>query len=1327
MHSAVVKPVAQVAPAGASAPWQPLGPMAVVSPQYGLLSGRVTSISFDPADPTGNRVYVGTTGGGVWQSQNAATSSGSTVSFQALTDDPELLATAVDSSISIGAVSVQAGGAGVILAGTGDPNDALDSYYGGGILRSINQGKTWTLITQTADMQWNFSGEGFAGFAWSTTDPHRVVAAVSQAWRGPAESAEIAGHSYAGLYYSTDDGAHWQLATIEDSANAHVQGPNDVLAAPNGNAATAVVWNPQRNLFIAAVRYHGYYQSADGVTWTRLSAQPGTGLTAAACPANPGSMGASTCPIFRGTLAVNPVTGDTFAWTVDANNQDQGIWQDACQPAGGTCTNQAVSFGTRIGTSALETNVPSLGAATIANGDYNLALAALPSGQDTLLFAGANDLWQCSLNAGCVWRNTTNASACMSAKVAGYQHALAWNSANPQQMLIGNDSGLWRSMDDVAETGAPCSSSDAAHFDNLNGGLGSLAEVASLAPVPVSPYTLMAGLGADGVAGVGGTARPATQWAQILEGEGGPVAEDPAGAVWYANNQVGVSIMKCAQGGACTAADFGPTPVVNDSDVGGDGATMTWPAPFLVDALDPSQLLVGTCRVWRGPADGSAWGGGNALSGFLDHATGKSHCDGDAQVRSMASMAVNGKEVIYVGMAGTASGGGLVAGHVFYAVFDPASASDPQWADLALSPVSNDSLAFNSLGFDISSITIDPHAAGGDTLYATVSGLPSPTNTGATVYRSTNGGASWSQIASNLPRTPVNALAVDPRDANTIYVATDAGVYYTQQVATCAAPGAVCWAPMGTGLPAAPVTQLSTAAVGVLPSVLVAGTYGRGIWQIPLLTAGTQLTSATAQPASLTFSAQAVGSTSTAQTVTVTNTSAVALVPTAVVATGDFGETDDCWNAVLNAGASCTVQVTFAPTQANARSGQLTIAANVSGGSLSVALNGTGTGQSAPPVLSVSPESLSFPAQTAGTNSAPQWLTITNSGTTAMTNVGIQIGGAGAASFSPSSNTCGASLASGAQCMVGVVFSPQATGSYTATLTVSSSTVGVAPVQIPLSGSSGNVAAVQVLPASLSFAVTGVGATGASQTVTVRNTGTLPLTNLVLASSSEFPLSANTCPATLAAGASCTAAVAFAPTVAGSRAGAFTVASSALSSSVQASLSGTGFDFLAEASGSATYTVSSGRTATYALLLTAEGTDGTFNLQCGSLPSHAVCSFSPASPTVTAGGSGTVALQVLTGQNATARPKLPVIGFGVLLILPLAWRRKRSALLLIALLVVLAGGISSCTASGGGSGGTGGGSGGGGSNTTPAGTYTVQVTVTANGVGHSVPFTLIVD
>src|SRR5208337_717161 len=165
-----------------------------------------------------------------------------------------------------------------------------------------------------------------------------------------------------------------------------------------------------------------------------------------------------------GTLAVNPETGDTFAWTVDLNNQDQGLWQDQCALSAGVCGNSTISFGQQWTTAALETDDPGQGPATIENGDYTLVLAAVPyaleGGADTILLAGDGDLWKCSLAAGCVWRDTTNAETCMSAQVAPYQHAVGWSAGNPAEILVGNDSGLWRSLDQIGETGQVCAATD---------------------------------------------------------------------------------------------------------------------------------------------------------------------------------------------------------------------------------------------------------------------------------------------------------------------------------------------------------------------------------------------------------------------------------------------------------------------------------------------------------------------------------------------------------------------------------------------------------------------------------------------------------------------------------------------------------------------------------------------------------------------------------------------------------------------------------------------------------------------------------------------------
>lgn len=1141
-----------------SGTWTALGPTAVSTSSFGLVTGRVTAIAIDPNDSSGNHVYIGTTGGGVWMAENAATSSASSVAFTALTDSLSALSGATDSSISIGAVAVQPGNADVVLAGTGDTNDLSSSYYGAGILRSTDGGNSWSLITKTKDLEsglgisdYSFIGEGFSGFAWSTTNTSLVVAAVSDAYEGLLVNAQQLGKSSRGLYYSTDAGASWHMATMEDSSTSLLQGPTMAIAGADGNAVTSVVWNPIRKMFFAAVRFHGYYQSSDGVTWTRMSSQPGTRMTSKLCPANTGTTGSTGCPIYRGTLAVNPTTGDTFAWSVDSGSLDQGLWQDSCSLTSGSCSSSTVSFSTEISTTALESSL-SGGTNGIVDGLYTLALAAVPYLQDTILLAGDDDVWRCSLAAGCSWRNTTNTATCMTAMVGPYQHALVFNPSNSEEILIGNDSGLWRSMDMINQSGSTCITADASHYDNLNAGLGSLADVESISPVLTSPYVMMAGLGVNGVAGVKATSVTA-DWPQILSGYGGPVAVDASDtSKWYVNDaEAGVSIYLCDQATICTTAYFGSSPVVDSADVGGDGAYLSAPAAFLVDPLNTDDLLIATCRIWRGPASGSGWSSANAISGILDTSSSSSTCYGDGQVRALAAMKLSSTtEVIYLGMYGSLNGGGNLGGHVLKATFDSTASSDPTWTDITSGTVSNSSDAMNEYGFDVSDIFIDTHDATGNTVYVTVAGFDNTTYAVETLYKSTNGGANWTGLMANLPLSPANAVVVDPQDSGTVYVGTDTGVYYTSSLSSCVASPYVCWTAMGSGLPQAPVVALSAAPSGASNQVLVAGTFGRGIWQTDLVSAGATLTDATVLPTTLNFGSVAYGNTSAAQTVTVSNNGALALKVTAVeMPSSDFLETDTCQSGSIAAGSSCTIAVSFRPTTTGAISGTMLIKANVYGGQLNVTLNGTGTTSGS---MTVAPVSLTFGSVAVNTTSAALQVMATNSGTTSVAISSAVL----TTPFVLSSDSCsGTTLAASSSCQMKVEFAPTTSGAASGTLTLTD-TAGTQTVN--LSGTGAATATDALSPTSLIFASTAVNTHSSTQTITLTNSGGVALTGIALTLSSTQFEESSTCGTTLAAGSSCAITVTFAPTATGAIRGTLTVVDILQTQTV--SLTGTGVD-----------------------------------------------------------------------------------------------------------------------------------------------------------------------
>ena len=769
--------------------WVPLGPAPLNSnasgslgeQDYGPVTGRATSVVADPGDPTGNTVYLGGAYGGLWKSTNAAASDPSTVAWTPLLDQQATLA--------VGSVAVQPSSSGpssVVLVGTGEADFSIDSYYGLGILRSADAGNTWTLISSANGAA--FSGLAFAKIAFSTDNPNLVVAAAAGA--GNDEGATNLGGNASGLYTSGDGGQTWTLA---------------LAGAAPGIGSTSVIYDSAGHKFFAFLQFEGYYTSSDGMNWRRLSSQPGTSLQN--CPtANNGS---PFCLVFRGEMTAVPGREEVYTWYITIDSQgnigDGGIYKTT--NGGGSWQQVSDSGITFCGDGAGN-------GCGVEQGWFNLTLAAVPNGAGTDLYAGAVNLYKCSItgaNPLCAARpfiNLTHVYGCNPlgslSHVHPDQHGISFVRVSPSQvvMYFANDGGIYRALNGYALTSGTCGTAPNP-FQNLNATMGSMTQFVDFSNSPSDVNTLLGGTQDNGspATGNGGSG-----WISVNGGDGGFNLIDPATGNWFTSN-TDVSVQSCPYGINCLEQNF--TPVVTNTTVGGDHGFFY--TPFILDPQSGSRMIVGTCRLWRGNSNGSGFG---VLSYNFDTVLNQipnQACSGNETqlIRSIAAggpVTGNGSSVIYVGTEGgyMSSSSNYFSGEIW--VTNNADLGGFSWANLFST----------SLGlYAISSIAVDQNDPTGNTAYAGVMGFGL-----GHILQTTNQGVSWTQAGYQLPNAPVNAILIDPDDSSTFYVATDVGVYTSHDLQN--------WSELGQ-LPNVAVLNLRMFESGGVKQ-LRAGTYGRGIW-----------------------------------------------------------------------------------------------------------------------------------------------------------------------------------------------------------------------------------------------------------------------------------------------------------------------------------------------------------------------------------------------------------------------------------------------------------------------------------------------------------------
>lgn len=219
----------------------------------------------------------------------------------------------------------------------------------------------------------------------------------------------------------------------------------------------------------------------------------------------------------------------------------------------------------------------------------------------------------------------------------------------------------------------------------------------------------------------------------------------------------------------------------------------------------------------------------------------------------------------------------------------------------------------------------------------------------------------------------------------------------------------------------------------------------------------------TVAPTSLNFGVQPATVTSAPQTVTLTNNTsgAIPFANSDLSFSGsnpaDFASPSNTCGASIAAGVSCTVSVTFTPSTTAGESATLVITVMITEGGVTtsqafdVALSGTGS--AATPGVGLSPTSLAFGGQLLTTTSAAKTVTLTNTGTAALTINSIAASG-DFAETSTGASACPispATLAAGANCTISVTFAPTAVGARNGTLTITDN-AGGSPHTVPLSG-----------------------------------------------------------------------------------------------------------------------------------------------------------------------------------------------------------------------------------------------------------------------------------
>ena len=579
--------------------------------------------------------------------------------------------------LAVGSITFAPSNANIVYAGMGDK---ASQYLGTGVLKSIDAGATWTRVSNATLPSPGQSSK----IEVDATDPNRVYLAL---YTLRSNGTIFAG----GFYYSTDGGVNW-TRTLSGTARDLVRDPTNAQ----------VLYVAMQSVFTAGFSA-GVLKSTDkGLTWTQ-------------------SYNAASGNIKLAISASNP----QVLYTLSNSGATPQLARSA--DGGATWTN--------------------LGSATfnVAGSNqsgYNLYVFVNPTNPN-IVYVGMKDVFR-STNGGASFTNLTNnftlanAYTPNSSKAHPDQHHFYISPADPNQMFVANDGGIWKSNDGGGT------------FQSMNASLG-LTMFTSIAIHPTNASIIYGGTQDNGTQRRTG----ALTWKEFSGGDGGQTVIDALDPTIIYSTYVNGSVTRWLNNSNTYDGQIGSDDIFNNDRV-------AFYPPFVGNSVN-SNLYFGTYRLYISTDRGDNWnepGGATDLTnGGVLSAIGVGRAnintiytgsnDGRVMVstdgginwtqrttnlpnRFIKSIIVSptNSNVAYLTVSGFGSG------HVF-----KTTNAGVSWTDISS----------NLPDIPVNTLLVDPLNAA--TLYI---------GTDIGIYTSTNDGGAWAGLNAGLPPTIVNELDAQP-------------------------------------------------------------------------------------------------------------------------------------------------------------------------------------------------------------------------------------------------------------------------------------------------------------------------------------------------------------------------------------------------------------------------------------------------------------------------------------------------------------------------------------------------------------------------------------